>query len=780
MLTLRVPYVYAALGLLFAPFANCQQLSDAPSYIDYPGLSNACLTALNTTVTCPPFLSPVSASGEILDFDLVTELCVNACLTSLKDARDTIQDACTADTDVIVHNNIAYPATFIVDNYLNTYNVSCRKDSSTGAFCDPQILAWSSQSFLNSSQACSDCWLGGQAVRLSNPLGYDANLASQFASLTSSCNATGMYSTTSPTSYAINATATTTSAPTATTPATSCTGSYTVQEGDECNSVALELGVSTYDLLYTNDLDIYCQNFASAVNSTLCVPPGCDTHVWQGSDSCESVVNTLHGVTVPEFLSWNPNFNSLCQNSVNFLNYVVCVSPPGGYLNSSTTDTANSTGYTGGATTALPVPTNAMNGSNTDCGYWYTVVEGDQCALISVQFSLSLEDFYFLNPKIDANCTNLWLGEAYCVAPVGTITSYSGYPVTTPRISITSATFPSVTITMSTPTTGYVATSSAMPTVSGTLSNCTDYRNYDSVNNFNDCRYVAFAESIELSDFLDWNPSLPSTDCVLEPGYSYCVGDGSDPYAGTGAESTYCLGLNATELGTISTCNCFTRVRGYQNSTTGYGCSTLQSDYHVTLDELLEWNSWMGSDCDAALFRNMSYYATRAVCIGVDTSGSPTTSLTITVTATTTTSSSVGPTQTDTVPGCKEFYTVVDGDGCDTIEDQFGITFSQFYAWNPSVGSECSNLWLGYAYCVDGPTSTATITASTTGPDAPTQTGIAADCTKYHTVKAGDSCANIQFTYDVTFAQLYKWNPAIGEGCETLVIGYAVCVGVSS
>ncbi|KAL4866939.1 hypothetical protein BDV12DRAFT_198666 [Aspergillus spectabilis] len=54
------------------------------------------------------------------------------------------------------------------------------------------------------------------------------------------------------------------------------------------------------------------------------------------------------------------------------------------------------------------------------------VVEGDQCALISVQFSLSLGDFYFLNPEIDPNCTNLWLGEAYCVAPVGTITSYLG------------------------------------------------------------------------------------------------------------------------------------------------------------------------------------------------------------------------------------------------------------------------------------------------------------------------------------------------------------------
>ncbi|KAL4942053.1 hypothetical protein BDV06DRAFT_222554 [Aspergillus oleicola] len=277
------------------------------------------------------------------------------------------------------------------------------------------------------------------------------------------------------------------------------------------------------------------------------------------------------------------------------------------------------------------------------------------------------------------------------------------------------------------------------------------------------------ASASALSDFLDWNPSLPSTDCVLEAGHSYCVGNGSD--SSTRTDSSYCLDLNATEPGTISTCNCFTRVRGYQISTNGefgppvrrqppylhyyrpeflyilltrypckgYGCSTLESDYH-----------------------NLSSYNTRAICIGVDTSSSPTTSLTTTIMATTTTLSSMGPTQTDTVPSCKEFYTVDDGDGCDTIEDQFGIIFAQFYAWNPSIRSNCSNLWLGYTYCVDGPTSTATTTVLTTGPGAPTQTGIAADCTKYHTVEAGDSCATIKSIYKVTFAQLYKWNPAIG------------------
>lgn len=92
------------------------------------------------------------------------------------------------------------------------------------------------------------------------------------------------------------------------------------------------------------------------------------------------------------------------------------------------------------------------------------------------------------------------------------------------------------------------------------------------------------------------------------------------------------------------------------------------------------------------------------------------------------------------------------------------------------VGPTCTNLWLGYAYCVKGPATTTTTTTSV----GPTQTGIAANCDKYHTVVDGDSCAAIEGEYGITFAQLYEWNPAIGSDCEILDIGYAVCVGVSS
>lgn len=48
---------------------------------------------------------------------------------------------------------------------------------------------------------------------------------------------------------------------------------------------------------------------------------------------------------------------------------VSSVSPPGGYLNYTTSsDSSNPS-----ASIAAPVPTNAMDGSNIYCGHWYEV-----------------------------------------------------------------------------------------------------------------------------------------------------------------------------------------------------------------------------------------------------------------------------------------------------------------------------------------------------------------------------------------------------------------------
>lgn len=41
--------------------------------------------------------------------------------------------------------------------------------------------------------------------------------------------------------------------------------------------------------------------------------------------------------------------------------------------------------------------------------------------------SISLKDFYFLNPMVNSTCGNLWLDTYYCVEAVGNIATYSNY-----------------------------------------------------------------------------------------------------------------------------------------------------------------------------------------------------------------------------------------------------------------------------------------------------------------------------------------------------------------
>jgi len=173
--------------------------------------------------------------------------------------------------------------------------------------------------------SCSECWLRTQNATLNNPLGFEYNAASRFASLTSSCNSTTGYSVAIPTAYALNSTATTVPAMVTATPAPECTGSYIVQPTDTCNSVARALNVSTYNLVHYNNIDIYCRNFANTINQTIYQPPQCDTYTWKAIESCESVVGNFPGMTVPQFLAWNPNFSALCRNSLNFVGYEVCV-----------------------------------------------------------------------------------------------------------------------------------------------------------------------------------------------------------------------------------------------------------------------------------------------------------------------------------------------------------------------------------------------------------------------------------------------------------------------
>ncbi|PSK53207.1 hypothetical protein B9Z65_3407 [Elsinoe australis] len=671
--------------------------------------------------------------------------------------------------------------------------MACRKDKSTGEFCDPKVLAWSQNSSAAASQQCSDCWLGVLALQLSNPLGYDEGLAEKHASLTSSCKSPD-YTYASPTAFALNATATTQPPPVTVTPAPECTGTYIVKEGDTCSSVAKSLKVSTYDLVYHNNIDLYCQSFGNMVGKALCIPPTCTTYTWNATDTCQNAIKNYQGVTLPQFLAWNPMFSALCRYSAKFAGYEVCMSPPGGVMSHDNDDS------TGGAPTApsvaAPVPTNARDGSNRRCGKWATIIAGDTCALLSLANGISLSDFRFLNPTIDANCTNLLLDLAYCVKQVGDIMTYPSYSAAaTLPITITRPTFATVTATpTATANPGYTEPLETLPKASGTLQDCEIYRDFDSKNDHNSCEDISYLYTVSLEDLVRWNPSLPSDrdSCKLSAGFSYCVerGTGLSPI---GAQLN-CITQNITrygkvEAGTVADCSCWTIVRG--SSSMSYTCKDLTSDFQLALSDLLAWNTWLGTSCETGLYADMQANDSRAVCVrasgGTTTAApGPSTSLpgapSTAPPETSPTTPPPGPSQPDTVAGCQKYHLISEGQGCQTMTDLYGVPFSQLLQWNPSIGSNCENLWLGYAYCVQAPaTSTGggSPTPTAVTPPAPTQSGVSSKCNKYYKVVEGDSCPSIQAQFGVTLTQLYEWNPSIGADCSNMWLNYAVCVGIA-
>jgi hypothetical protein len=105
---------HQALLSLLAVFAlpvHGQQFEGVVRGINYPGLSDACLEALNTTVpNCPYFLASVSIDNPRLNTDQISALCTTSCRTGLTSTRTKIAAACKASSDTIeLPDGVVYP-----------------------------------------------------------------------------------------------------------------------------------------------------------------------------------------------------------------------------------------------------------------------------------------------------------------------------------------------------------------------------------------------------------------------------------------------------------------------------------------------------------------------------------------------------------------------------------------------------------------------------------------------------------------------------------------------
>nr|POE60982.1 lysm domain-containing protein [Quercus suber] len=150
------------------------------------------------------------------------------------------------------------------------------------------------------------------------------------------------------------------------------------------------------------------------------------------------------------------------------------------------------------------------------------------------------------------------------------------------------------------------------------------------------------------------------------------------------------------------------------------------------------------------------------------------------------------PIQSGIAPSCTEYAQAQSGDGCYSITSLWDITEADFYTWNTVLGPSgvnCSStLFAGYYYCiaVEGSTSTTSAPSGTsptsTATPSPVQSGIDPACTAYAEAKSGDYCSAFASGNNITPADLYQWNPVLGDNgadCNTeFQANTYYCIGV--
>lgn len=97
-------------------------------------LSQACIAALNATITCDPYIQQLVATdyyGSLGNASLQNSVCGAACGTSLASYHAHVVAACSSDPQPWP----GVPAIWAGDAVWATYNRTCLKDPATGLYC---------------------------------------------------------------------------------------------------------------------------------------------------------------------------------------------------------------------------------------------------------------------------------------------------------------------------------------------------------------------------------------------------------------------------------------------------------------------------------------------------------------------------------------------------------------------------------------------------------------------------------------------------------------------
>ncbi|KAJ8072756.1 hypothetical protein PM082_016315 [Marasmius tenuissimus] len=122
-------------------------------------------------------------------------------------------------------------------------------------------------------------------------------------------------------------------------------------------------------------------------------------------------------------------------------------------------------------------------------------------------------------------------------------------------------------------------------------------------------------------------------------------------------------------------------------------------------------------------------------------------------------------------PTCTQQYIVQSGDSCNTIEENFELTFGTVRSLNSLVNRQCTNLYPGQWLCL------ATSYSGSSGSDSG---GGGASCSQAYTVQSGDTCSKIEKNFGLSTGNVMKFNSAINPQCTNMYPGQSLCLVAGS
>jgi LysM repeat protein len=377
-----------------------------------------------------------------------------------------------------------------------------------------------------------------------------------------------------------------------------------------------------------------------------------DFYYVEVGDSCASIA-AVNGITTAQLLEWNPTVGSNCAGL--WADAYVCVGLIGEPTPSPTPTPTTTTPPGNGIPTASPT----QPGMVDDCDEFYFVEIGDSCAAIALEHGISQSQLRDWNPSVGTDCSGLWANSYVCVSVIGH----------NPGATTTTTT----TTTPPAPTTPPNGIETPLPIQPGMVDNCDAFH---FVQQGETCTTIAAIYKISLTQFTTWNPTVGSTCNGIWANAYVCVsiiGHTPNPTTTTTTTTvppptTTAPSPSPTQSGLVKTCTSFYKAQA------GDTCQTIAQQKYPYINSLTlftRWNPAVGSNCNNLL---PGYY----YCVATELH--------------------------QPMPGiistCKRYYQVKAGDTCWSIQQQYGITATQFNRWNPRVGSSCSSLWERYFICI--------------------------------------------------------------------------------